>query len=79
MLPSWPCSTARQSQTEPLLGICEPSRFHRQRFASWMPVAKAGLCSHVDAVRAEGERPRLLAWPRKTPTEDLGHGQAEQL
>jgi hypothetical protein len=33
MLPRWPCSTPRQSQTEPLPGIHEPSRFHRQRFA----------------------------------------------
>ena len=54
MLPSWPCSTPRQSQTEPPPGIREPSRFHRQRFLAWMPVAEAGRCSHADAVPAGG-------------------------
>ena len=72
MLPSWPCSTPRQSQTEPLPGSRERSRFHRHRFAAWTPVAETGRCSHADAVRAEEEQERERQARKRWTAEELG-------
>lgn len=53
-------------------GIHEPSRFHRQRYATWIPVVEAGRCSHADAVRAEEERERERQARKRRTAEELG-------
>jgi hypothetical protein len=56
-------------------GIDEQSRFHRQRFAAWVPVIEAGRCSHADAVRGEEERERERRARKRWTAEELGDPQ----
>ena len=56
-------------------GIQESSRFHRQRYPAWTPVAETGRCSHADAVRAEEKRERDRQARLRWMAEELGDPQ----
>jgi len=57
MLPSWPCSTQRQSQTEPLLRIREPWHFHRKGTHDEVWVLDEGEASLTAGDRPLSARP----------------------